>query len=126
MDPAPPDVQPRMTIDAATAEGATHGQSSGTATTVYFGLFSGSQPNPNAPDGTLTGVHQVAGIPAWMVIVDGVVMGPVGGPGQRAVADAPAQTLRVIADADGTDLIGVLEGDIASEVPGISYVRAPK
>jgi hypothetical protein len=42
----------------------------GKSARFYFGLYTGNEPNPNAPDGTLTGVHPVTDVPAWLAFID--------------------------------------------------------
>jgi hypothetical protein len=77
VDPAPEDLKPALSqADAIRAFEATDAASvahqAGTTVIVRFGLFTGSVPNPPAPDHTLTGTHQVQQQPAWLILIDGV------------------------------------------------------
>lgn len=85
-----------------------------TTTTLRFGLFSGNAPNPNAPDGRLTGSHPIGPLPGWIALVDGVEMLSSGGgvpPGMPSSPKTPVKgyALIVISDQDGRDLSGLEE-----------------
>ena len=79
MDPAPAELRAALSVDEVRAAFEHSDFGRGTDARYYFGLFTGNQPNPNAPDGTLTGVHPVADVPAWLVVIDDLEMFPSGG-----------------------------------------------
>jgi len=121
MDPAPPDVKPRLSqaqvlaLLGRSAPGD-HTAQPHTTTTVRFGLFTGNGPNPSGPppDHLLTGSHPIGPLPAWIILVDGIELVPSGGgfsPGGSVVPVTPVRgyALTVVSDQDGHDLTGSYE-----------------
>jgi hypothetical protein len=70
MDPAPADMQSTLTLDEVRTSFEKSDFGRNQQPRYYFGLFTGNEPNPNAPDGRLTGVHRVENVPAWLVMID--------------------------------------------------------
>jgi hypothetical protein len=118
MDPAPASLASRLSAAQALAlfRAINHVPGDANATTVVrFGLFTGNEANPPGPppNHPLTGSHPVGPLPAWIVLVDGIQMGPAAGPPEPSttVPTAPLKghAMAVISDQDGHDLFGVLE-----------------
>jgi predicted small lipoprotein YifL len=85
---------PQEVIDATRSE-----RSDKYAATAWFGVFAGNVPNPNAPDGRLTGVHWVTDVPVWLIIThdtERVTYGKGGPP----VPGKTTYDVAVFADAD--------------------------
>ena len=79
-------------------------------TLARFGLFTGNVINPPAADGTLTGTDLVEGLPAWLIVVDGLTMMPAGSSLNRAggASEGPVYAAAAISDVDRTSLSGVI------------------
>jgi hypothetical protein len=83
IDVAPAEVQPKMTADQVVTRfqagdfGRSFKREAGTFR-AYFGVFHGNAPNPNAPDGRLTGTHPIGGVAAWLILVEGISGAPSG------------------------------------------------
>jgi hypothetical protein len=137
MDVAPPDVSPQLSRDAALAmydrspDGGLTRQS-GTTTRAFFGFFTGNAPNPNAPDGTLTGTHPIGPVPAWLFLVEGLTLEP-GGAGSVSAGPGPTPTgppttaatgqgyaIAVLSDPVGQLLTGLSETGSGSGTTGIA------
>jgi hypothetical protein len=129
MDPAPDAVKPQLTEARALAlfERSDAGRMTAqpnTTTTVRFGLFRGNGPNPTGADHRLTGSHPVGPLPAWLILVDGIEVVPIGPsppPGSSLAPRAPVRgyALAVFSDDDGRDLIGVEENSGSAASTGI-------
>jgi hypothetical protein len=121
MDPAPAEVQPTLTladVRAAYAKGfgSDHAR-------YFFGLFSGNEPNPNASDGRLTGVHRVDAVPAWLVVIDDQTFmpsGPASPPGEPRPTVEPIHgwAWTQLRDAPGAPQIAGLE-ETGGEPPAV-------
>lgn len=128
VDPAPPSAAPRRSAHEAIAIAATTGNvsanTSGTRTVARFGLFTGNLVIVGTDaNHTLQGARRVSGVPAWLVVTDGVEVVNFGGgapplpPGVSAPSVAPCPSAArgaqatVIGDADGNELANLSGGD---------------
>jgi hypothetical protein len=114
MDPAPAERQPELTLAEVRASFEQSDFGRGQHPRYYFGLYSGSVPNPNAPDGRLTGMHNEDDIPAWLVVLDDQTFMPSGGgaaPGEPPPTVTPVRgwSWTQLRDAPGAPVIGGFE-----------------
>jgi hypothetical protein len=117
MDPAPADARPHLSQSEALAlfRASDGGRfAGGSNTIVRFGLFTGNAPNPNTPDGHLTGSHPIGAVPAWIIVVEGLELMPSGGAGTpgsppRTQTTVAGYALTVLSDEDGHNLTGWYE-----------------
>jgi len=119
MDPAPADqtltATPAQILTALTTRDSFKvWMAEGKTARIWFGLFSGNAPNPNAPDGRLTGSHRIEAVPSWLVVVDDIRS-----VGSQSNEPVTGYALTVVADAADAAPIAGLEIS-GGEAPPIS------
>jgi len=131
MDPATSAVAPRLSgeqaIAAVTHAGSQSGSgAAGTRTVARFGLFTGNLVVVGTdPNHTLQGARKVAGVPAWLVVTDGIAVGISAGPFPMVTPSTSTSTPCPPLDGAGVTVIADQDGQSLANEAGNSFQSVP-